>query len=145
MPEASDRSDVVLDVNVFIAAAFRPESAAGRIVDAVRRGRLRLVWTDATRRETRSVLERIPPVSWPPFADLFLEENRFRGRVDPGWFGHVRDPDDRKFGALAYAAGATLLTRDEHLLEIRSNVAVPILTPDEFLAGGDRRRRRRER
>ena len=129
---AEEALRVVLDTNVFVAAAFNPRSHAARIIDAVREGRLRLVWNEATRRETRGILERIPPISWEPFADLFRDENRHRDPVNPGWFGHVRDPDDRKFGALAYAAGATLITQDGDLLEGRSNVDVPILTPAEF-------------
>ncbi len=130
---AEEALRVVLDTNVFVAAAFDPRSHAARIIDAVREGRLRLVWNEATRRETREILERIPPISWEPFADLFRDENRHRDPVNPGWFGHVRDPDDRKFGALAYAGDATLITQDDDLLEGRSNVDVPILTPAEFL------------
>jgi predicted nucleic acid-binding protein len=124
---------VVLDTNVFVAAAFNPRSHAARILDAVREGGLRLIWNEATQRETRRILGRIPPISWEPFADLFREENRRRGAINAGWFGHVSDPDDRKFGALAYATGATLITQDGDLLERRSNVDVPILTPTEFL------------
>ena len=130
---AEEALRVVLDTNIFVAAAFNPRSHAARIIDAVREGRLRLVWNEATQRETRKILERIPPISWGPFADLFLKENRHRDPVNAGWFGHVRDPDDRKFGALAYAAGASLITQDDDLLEGRSNVDVPILTPAEFL------------
>jgi predicted nucleic acid-binding protein len=130
-----DAPRVVLDTNVFVAAAFNPRSHAARIVETVREGRLRLVWNEATRRETRRILDRIPPISWEPFADLFREEDRHRGRVNPDWFGQVDDPDDRVFGALAYAAGATLVTQDDDLLEVRSNVGVPILTPTEFVRG----------
>ncbi len=129
----ADAPLVVLDTNVFVAAAFNPRSSAARIIEAVREGRLRLIWNEATRRETRRILDRIPPISWKPFADLFREENRHRDRVNPNWFGHVDDPDDRVFGALAYAAGATLITQDDDLLDGRSNVDVPILTPTEFL------------
>jgi len=125
---------VVVDTNVFVAAAFRPQSQAARIIDDVRAGSLRLVWDEATRRETRRILERIPPISWDRFGGLFQEANRFSGTVRGGWFGQVADPDDRKFAALAYAAGATLITQDDDLLSIRSNVRVPILTPREFVA-----------
>lgn len=133
MRSAKEGTGVVLDTNVFVAAAFRPDGHAARIVEAVREGRLQLIWNEATQRETRRVLGRIPPISWSPFADLFREENRHRGTVRAGWFGQVRDVADRKFGALAYAAGATLITQDEHLLEVRSNVRVPIVTPAEFV------------
>ena len=131
--DPDDIHRVVLDTNVFVAAAFNPRSDAARIVDAVREGRLRLVWSEGTRRETRRVLEQIPPISWTPFADLFRDEMRYRGKLNPAWFGQVRDPADRKFGALAYAAAATLITQDDDLLRVRSNGAVPILTPAEFL------------
>ena len=133
MDTQTDKARVVLDTNVFVAAAFNPRSNAARIVDAVRKGQLRLVWSEGTRRETRRVLEQIPPISWTPFADLFREEMRYRGKLNPAWFGQVRDPADRKFGALAYAAAATLITQDDDLLRVRSNGAVPILTPAEFL------------
>jgi putative PIN family toxin of toxin-antitoxin system len=135
MESGSPTPRVVLDTNVFVAAAFHPHSHAARILDAVREGRLRLIWNEATQRETRRILERIPPISWEPVADLFREEDQHCDPVYPGWFGQVRDPDDRKFGALAYAAGATLITQDDDLLEIRSNVSVPIVTPAEFLRG----------
>jgi len=118
---------------VFVAAAFNPRSSAARIVEDVLAKRLRLVWDDATRRETRRILERIPPISWAPFAELFREEDRFSGSVNPNWFGQVQDPADRKFGALAYAADATLITQDDDLLSVRSNVSVPIVTPAEFV------------
>ena len=131
--EHEDGPRVVLDTNVFVAAAFNPRSHAAQVIGGVREGHLRLVWNEATCRETRRILERIPPISWEPFADLFREENRYGGRVNPGWFGHVHDPDDRVFGALAYAAGAALVTQDDDLLEGRSNVGIPILTPAEFL------------
>ena len=124
---------VVLDTNVFVAAAFNPRSHAARIIDAVREGQLQLVWNEATQSETQRTLERIPPIAWEPFADLFRTENRHRDPVNPRWFGHVRDPDDWRFGALAYAAGASLITQDDDLLEGQSNVNVPILTPTEFL------------
>lgn len=129
----NEASPVVLDTNVFVAAAFNPRSRAARVLDAVRDGRLRLIWDEATRRETRRILELIPPISWEPFADLFHDEDRHRGAVNPEWFGHVSDPDDRKFGALAYAAGAALITQDDDLLKVRSGVGVPILTPAEFV------------
>jgi len=124
---------VVLDTNVFVAAAFNPRSHAARIIASVREGRLHLVWSEETLRETRRIVEKIPPISWTPFAELFRDKSRYIGPLNPDWFGNVRDPDDRKFAALAYASGATLITQDEHLLEIRSGVDVPIVTPGEFL------------
>ena len=68
---------VVLDTNVFIAAAFKPRSDSGRVVDAVRSGTLHLVWNEATRRETEGLLRKIPPISWEAVAGLFEDGNRW--------------------------------------------------------------------
>ena len=126
---------VVIDTNVFVAAAFNAGSHAARVLEAIRDRRLRLIWSEATRRETRLILERIPPISWSDVAALFQEEHRFSGEADPRWFANVRDPEDRKFAALAYAADATLITQDDDLLEIRQGVGIRIITPVEFIAG----------
>jgi predicted nucleic acid-binding protein len=126
---------VVLDTNVFVAALFNPGSDAGRILDAVRRGNLRMVWSDPTRRETRRILEQIPPLSWSSVSDLFREEDRHAGRTHPEAFGQIPDREDRKFAALAYAVGAILVTQDEHLLATPHRLAVLVLTPGELRSG----------
>jgi PIN domain len=48
--------DVVLDTNVFVAAGFNPGSHSARLVEAVRDGRLRMVWNDATHAEIEHVM-----------------------------------------------------------------------------------------
>ena len=124
---------VVIDTNVFVAAGFHPRSDAARILQAVADGRLRMMWTEETVREIRHILERIPPLSWPRFSGLFAESDRFDEPTHPEQFGQITDPDDRKFAALAYRAGAVLVTQDDHLLCARSNMAVEIVTASEFV------------
>jgi uncharacterized protein len=124
---------VILDTNVFVAAAFNPRSASASIVDDVRHGRLRMAWNDPTRGETRAVLTRIPPIAWENFADLFRDQDRLGEPTHPDEFGHVPDPPDREFAALAAVAGAVLVTSDDHLLGTRDRGAVTILSPSEFL------------
>jgi predicted nucleic acid-binding protein len=123
---------VVLDTNVFVAAGFNPRSASAEILEAVRDGRLRMIWNDATRREIEHILGRIPPLRARSVSDVFLPDNRFAEPTHPERFGMVPDPDDRKFAALAAAAGATLITNDEHLLGFRDRLNLPILAPAEF-------------
>ena len=125
---------VVLDTNVLVAAGFRPRSASARVLAALRGGALRLVWDDDTRRESERIVRRIPPLSWDAVAPLFRPEGRWPGPTDPGAFTVVADPDDRKFAALAAAAGATLVTMDEHLLGERARIAAEVLTPGELVA-----------
>ena len=123
---------VVLDTNLFVAAGFNPRSRSARILGEVARGALAMAWNDATRGEIRAVLSQIPPLSWERWADLFREEHRHRGQIHPERFSQVPDPDDRKFAALAEAAGATLVSNDAHLLNERQQYDFPILSPGEF-------------
>ena len=123
---------VVLDTNIFVAAGFNPRSASARILDAVNQGRLRMVWNDATRREIERIMHRIPPLRAQPVAQLFRPADRFAGPTHPERFASIPDPDDRKFAALAHAAGAVLISNDEHLLGHRDLPGLTALTPSEF-------------
>lgn len=109
-------SPVVLDTNVFVAAGFNRWSASAKILDAVKHGELRMVWNDATRREIERILQRIPPLRAQPLAELFRAADWFSAETHPERFADIPDPDDRKFAALAHAAGAILISNDEHLL-----------------------------
>jgi len=123
---------VVLDTNVFVAAGFNSQSSSARVISRVRRGHLVLVWNEATHEESRAVVERIPPLSWEPFADLFQVDGRYTGEIELERVGYVPDPADRKFAALAEACDAALITNDDDLLANRDQTDVYIVTPDEF-------------
>ena len=127
------RRAAILDTNVFVAAGFNPSSRSARIVDAVRAGRLRMVWNDATRREIERVLSRIPPLRGEDVSELFRDEDRYTGETHPEQFDYVPDPADRPFAALADATGWPLVTADEHLLAGRARARAPILTSREFV------------
>jgi predicted nucleic acid-binding protein len=121
----------VLDTNVFVAAGFNPGSHSARLVAAVRDGRLRMVWDDATHAEIEHVIRQIPPLSWARIADLFRSEDRFTGATNPQQFSFVPDAADRKFAALAEAVQAPLVTSDADLLHTGGQMAVPVLKPSE--------------
>ena len=57
---------VVLDTNVIVAAGFQPGGASAWLLDAIRKGALRMIWDDATRRETEHIVHKIPPLSRMP-------------------------------------------------------------------------------
>ena len=124
--------NVVLDTNVFVAAGFNRGSHSAWLVEAVRDGRLRMVWDNATRAEIEHVMRQIPRLSWERIADLFRSEDRFAGATNPQQFGFVPDPADRKFVALADAVQAPLVTSDAGLLHAGGQMAVPVLKPSEF-------------
>jgi uncharacterized protein len=123
---------VVLDTNVFVAAGFNPRSASAKILEAVRQGQLRMVWNDETRRETEHIMQQIPPLRAHVASDLFRPEDRYSAATYPERFAYIPDPDDRKFAALAHAAGAILITNDNHLLRHRDRMDLTVLTPNEF-------------
>jgi predicted nucleic acid-binding protein len=126
------RPAVVLDTNVLVAAGFNPRSASGKIVDAVKQGELRMVWNDATRREIERIMHQIPPLRSPAVAELFRPADRVTRPTHPERFAEIPDPDDRKFAALADAAGAVLISNDEHLLGQRDRMNLTVLTPSAF-------------
>lgn len=114
----------VIDTNVFIAAGFNPGSASASILDLIRSGHLIAVWNEATRRETRALLERIPRLDWNHAVPLFQDEGRYDLETDTGLVDFVTDPEDRKFAALSLASGAPIVSSDDHLLAHRDRLTV---------------------
>lgn len=121
-----------MDTNVFVGAGFRPGSAAGAVVRAVREGRVRMPWSDATRREIEAVVRRIPPLSDLELGGMFREEDRVGGALDDSGLEWVGDPADRKFAALAVHACAALVSNDDHLLARRGEAPIPVFRSGEF-------------
>ena len=126
-----ERRHVVLDTNVFVAAGFNPRSASAWLLQAVRDGRLRMAWSEQTRHETERIVRKIPPLRHTRLDDLFRDEDRWTDMTHPERFEFVPDPDDRKFAALAEAAGAVLVTDDDHLLAVRDRIDTDVLPPRE--------------
>lgn len=132
MKELASVTTVVLDTNIFIAAAFNRGSHSACIIQALRERQLQLCWNEQTRQETEYLLRKIPRLSWDDFSSLFREDCD-QGETDLEQFNFVADLEDRKFAALAEAAGAILITQDQDLLSVRKLTHVPILTPREFV------------
>ena len=124
---------IVVDTNVFVASGFNADSHSRLILDAVRTGELVLVWNDATRRETEAVVDQIPPLSIEDVEPLFTERGRYDHPTRPDEFAEVDDPSDRKFAALARAAGAVLVTNDDDLLGPRNYLRITVVTPREYV------------
>lgn len=133
MQESMTTPAVILDTNVFIAAAFNKHSHSANIIEAVRQRQLRMLWNQQTRTETEYLLQKIPRLSWHLFSNLFQEENCYQGETNPQQFSFVDDAEDRKFAALSAVTGATLITQDRDLLCVRQLLCVPVLTPKEFI------------
>ena len=131
-PDERGQPTVMLDTNVFVGAGFNRSSNSARLIDAVRDGRLRMVWNDATRGEIERILRQIPRLRWEHVAELFRAEDRYAHETHQERFDYVPDQADRKFAALSDATGATLVTSDADLLQGRALARAPIMTPSEY-------------
>ena len=116
---------------MFVAAAFRPASASGRLVAAARGGRLVAVWNAATRAEAERVVGQIPPLAGLDVGAVFGEAGRWDGPLDLGPFAHVEGQLDRQLAALAAAAGVPLVSADRPLAEGARAAGVAVLRPAE--------------
>ncbi len=124
---------VVIDTNIFVAAGFNPRSSSATIMAMIQEDTLTMVWNEATRQETAKIVEKIPRISWQKFAPLFLDQHRVEAEVNLEGLRQIEDRDDCKFAALAFAAGAVLISNDDHLLSQRDNLDIRIKRPLEFL------------
>ena len=80
----------------------------------------------------QNVYIKICPLRARPVAELFRPADRLTAATHPERFSFIPDPDDRKFAALAQAAGAILISNDKHLLRYRDNMDFRVLTPGGF-------------
>jgi len=131
----------VLDANVYVSAAIRPEGPPGQVLEQfLRQSAFELVMSPAIIDEVIETLED-PQV-----------RRHIRAKIDaPTWFETIavladvvpaeyeisrvsRDPDDDKYLAAAVEGRATfVVTGDADLLDLREHGGVRIVTPREFL------------
>jgi predicted nucleic acid-binding protein len=121
---------LVLDTNVFVAAAYQPDSSSRRLLDAVAEGRATLLVSPPVFGEYRKVLPRAirSPDAERRVRDWIAKAEPVeagRGaRVVPG------DADDDKFVSLALAGKAdAIVSSDAHLLALAGRLDVPVLRP----------------
>ncbi|MDR3773763.1 MAG: putative toxin-antitoxin system toxin component, PIN family [Terracidiphilus sp.] len=128
---------IVLDTNVILSAGISPLGPPARIVaDLVLGGMVQTVTSPRVAAEYREVVRRarFQRYGFPPLWLEFLIEESLR-LPEPGlWPCICPDPKDSHLIALAYAAGAWLVTRNlKHFpQEIRKGVTV--VSPADYLA-----------
>jgi len=128
---------LVLDTNVLVSAALKPESDLARIVEQVLLRQVPLHVCPSIVLEYREVLNRprFRPKGLPPTWLPRLLQVAFHEPEPAAWPLGGPDGDDLVFLSLAKAARAVLVTGNlAHFPEsIRDGVAV--LSPAEYLAG----------
>lgn len=128
---------LVLDTNVLVSAALKPESDLAQIVEHVLLRRVPIHVCPSIVLEYREVLNRprFRPKGLPPTWLPRLLQMAFHEPEPAGWPMAGPDQDDLVFLALAKASGAVLVTGNlAHFPEtIREGVLV--LSPAAYLAG----------
>jgi putative PIN family toxin of toxin-antitoxin system len=129
---------VILDANVLISALLSPSGAPARIVVAWQQGRFDLIVSPLLLAELRRALaypklrRRITADEADEFVD-WLSRSAVMA-TDPEGVPtiHSDDPGDDYLLALAAVEDAVLVSGDEHLLALASDL--PIRAPADFLA-----------
>jgi len=125
---------VLLDTNVLVAAAYAPQSASRRIVEACLRGDLVAVASEAIKREYDFILARAVRVD--EYQDRLEELLEKLDLVEPSHTPRLvaDDPEDDKFLAAAEAGNAGwIVTNDRHLLALDPHGPIRIVPPGRFV------------
>jgi putative PIN family toxin of toxin-antitoxin system len=125
-------TQVVLDTNVLVAAAYNPNSASRRLVEACLKGELVAVLSPALRREYELILARA--VRGQPYQERLQQLLEKAVVVEPEATPRVvaDDPDDDKLVAVALAAGDVLVTNDAHLLAVDGHEGLKVVRPADL-------------
>lgn len=123
---------IVIDTNVFVAAAYNPRSSSRKIVNAVWEKQLRLVVSPAIIREYKMVLPKA--IRSDDAREEVWKAIKCAQSVTPQENPSVtEDRSDDKFLAAAVAGEAdAVITNDEHLLAVHPYQVIEILQPSEF-------------
>lgn len=131
----------VLDANVFVSAAVRPEGPPGRIIERfLRTGAFALVLSEAIVEEVLRALEYpkvrryvrhdLDPALW--FEDLIVLADLVPASTQVSDVS--KDPDDDKYLAAAVDGRATfVVTGDPHRLAVGQYEGIDIVSPRAFL------------
>ena len=127
---------VVLDTNVVVSAAIKPDGIPARILmDWVLEGQVQLVTSPAVVAEYREVTwrEKFQRYGFPPlWLEFAIEESLWLAEPEP-WDYPCPDPKDAPFLALAYASGAWLVTGNLKHFPEAARGEVRVLSPGDYL------------
>ena len=133
------RLRVVLDANIYISAAVRPDGPAGQLIERFVQGEFEIVLSPAVAEEVRRALS-YPKVTkalrtrvdieewfWAIVVLADLVEDRPPPRV-------CQDPDDDKYLAAAIEGrSALVVTGDKAFLAVKEYEGIQIVTPRAFV------------
>ena len=123
---------ILIDTNVFVAAAYSEGSASAKIVNAVRQKKFQLVVSPAIMQEYEAVLSRA--IRSDVARERVWQTIEAAENVTPEQNPPVtEDRSDDKFLAAAVASEASaIVTSDQHLLAVHPYEGIDILKPSMF-------------
>ncbi len=126
----------VLDANIYVSAAVRPEGRPGQIVDRFLRGgaleivMLQAIVDEVLRKVRKYIRPGLDPDLW--FEDIVVLSHLVAGERE--FEGASKDPDDDKYIAAAIEGRAGfVVARDSDLLELKEYDGIRIVSPRVFL------------
>lgn len=132
---SSRRLKVVIDTNILVSSLWGGKP--GRIIELWDDGRLTLVVSEEILEEYFNVIERfdITDEDIEELAILFSNPHKAEIIESRAKINIVKkDPADNKFIEAALSGRADyIISGDTHLLEVKNQVDIPIMTPAEFL------------
>lgn len=127
---------IVIDTNVLVSGLLKPHGPPGRIVDALLRGDLTLLYDARILDEYREVLARPHlglTTDWVEDVLIYLEASGDYVTASKV-FSALPDPDDAMFLEVAHSGNApVLVTGNQRHFPPRLAPPVRVLTPREFL------------
>lgn len=128
---------LVLDTNVLVSAALKPESDLARIVERVLLRQVPIYVCPSIVLEYREVLNRprFRPKGFPPIWLPRLLQVAFHEPEPATWPLAGPDRDDLVFLSLAKASGAVLVTGNLAHFPEATRAGVLVLSPAAYLAG----------
>jgi putative PIN family toxin of toxin-antitoxin system len=131
----------VLDANVYVRAAVRPEGPPGQIIDRfLRGGAFEIVMSQAIVAEVlraltypkvrKCIRPGLDPELW--FEDIIVLSHLVVG--DPEFQGASKDPDDDKYiSAAIEGRAAFVVVGDSDLLDLKEYEGIRIVSPRVFV------------
>jgi len=127
----------VVDTNVIVSAGINPEGAPAKLImDWVLDGQVQVVTSPLIVKEYRAIVRRpkFYRFGFPPlWLEFLIEESLLL--PDPANWPHAGpDQKDLPFHALAYTAGAWLVTGNLRHFPVEVRDKVTVLSPTDYLA-----------
>lgn len=128
------KEKVIVDTNIFVGANWAKGSASYRIIEALQKDKLKLIYSDDIYRENRLILgkAKIRKEFNESVEEIFKKGIKVTPKLKIKMIKD--DPDDDKYLSCAKESNAKyIISNDKHLLDIRKFGKTKIIRSSEFI------------